>query len=174
MESRWAAVSLGLPSWNEGTVVSASSHSSALETLLTLAEINAVLTHLMEWIATVNHVRLPQMTSSFFSRLPGVTRRSALFTGLWLFIVFVSVVDGLLIIVHRKDIFLLERNPVGRQLLEWGHGSIVPFVIAKLACTLLVATLLLLLYWRRPRYGVPVAVALACFQFGLLMFLFFA
>jgi hypothetical protein len=114
------------------------------------------------------------MPMSIFSRLPGITSHNALFTAAWLFIVFVSVVDGLLIIVHRTDIFFLERNPVGRQLLEWGQGSIVPFVIAKLACTLLVATLLLLLYWRLPRFGLPVTSALACFQFGLLIFLFFA
>jgi hypothetical protein len=97
----------------------------------------------------------------------------ALFGLLWLFMVCVSVVDGLLIVVYREDIVILERNPLGRQILDWSGGNVVPFVLAKLACTLLVATLVLLLYWRKPRWGLPVVAALACFQFGLLLFLFF-
>lgn len=108
-----------------------------------------------------------------FSPLRPSRYRQAYFAALWLFMVCVSVVDGLLIIVHREDIVRLERNPFGRRILEWSDGNILPFVLAKLGCTLLVATLVLLLYWRRPRWGLPVVTALACFQFGLLLFLFF-
>lgn len=111
---------------------------------------------------------------TIFSPMRPIPWRHALFAALWLFMVFVSVVDGLLIIVYREDIVVLERNPVGCKILEWSGGNIVPFVLAKLACTLLVATLVLLLHWRLPRWGLPVVSALACFQFGLLLFLFFA
>lgn len=101
-------------------------------------------------------------------------RRDVVFAAFWLFVVFVSVVDCLLIVVYRDTIALLERNPVGSTLLEWANGHIGPFVLAKLTGTLLVGTLLLLLYWRKPRWGLPVAAALASFQLWLLWFLFCA
>jgi len=74
-------------------------------------------------------------------------RTLVLFYYLCLLIVLaVSVHDTYLIVINRRTIAEDERNPVGRWLIELDSGDIRYIVIAKLLGTILVATVLHLLY----------------------------
>jgi hypothetical protein len=97
-----------------------------------------------------------------------------LFTALWLFIIFVSVVDGYLVLQCRHQMLLTELNPVGRALLVANGGRVWALLAAKFGGTILACGLLQFAYWRNPAIGLIVAVAMAVFQLGLLIFLYFA
>lgn len=82
----------------------------------------------------------------------------------------VSVHDGYLVIFNKK-IAEDEQNPVGRWLIEAGSGGIHYFLAAKLTGTVIVTTVLLLLYWRKPRVAWFVCSALFVGQLSLLLYL---
>lgn len=106
---------------------------------------------------------------------PPVKRiRLPLFLGCWLFVICVSVHDGLLVLANRGLMAAVERNPVGRVLIAWNDGDIWLLLMAKALGTVSVASLLLLLYWSRWQLGFVICSALAAFQFGLLLYLQFA
>jgi hypothetical protein len=101
-------------------------------------------------------------------------RQAAFFYGLWLFIIVVSVIDGLLVWQHRQQILNTELNPVGRALLLANGGRVWYLLGLKFAGTV-VACGVLLLVWQRSRgMGLIVAGAVAALQLCLLLFLFLA
>lgn len=101
-------------------------------------------------------------------------RRGALFLGLWLFIIVVSVIDGLLVWQHRHQMVSTELNPFGRLLLHANGGRVWYLLGVKFAGTVVACGMLLLIRQRSTRIGLIVAVAVAALQLCLLLFLFLA
>jgi hypothetical protein len=125
---------------------------------MTNMEISAMATPLdASWRGPVNSIRWDRATLAF--------------APLWTFIAFVSVLDGYLVLTNRHVIEFTELNPVGQALLRLNGGDVWYLLAAKAAGTTLACSLLLVLFWARPRLGLVVAGALAAFQFGLLVFL---
>jgi hypothetical protein len=101
-------------------------------------------------------------------------RGQTMFSALWLFIIFVSVVDGLLVYEHRAFINTNELNPMGRALLSLNAGQIWYLLVAKFSGTVVSCGVLLLIHRNYQRLAIVVASAVAAFQLGLLLFLSFA
>lgn len=99
---------------------------------------------------------------------------NGLFAVAWLFIIFVSVVDGYLLMHTRDVIGDFEQNPVGLTLLAINGGQVWMFLMLKLFGTILAGMLLLVVYQRKPPLGIVISLAIASFQFGLLLFLNYA
>jgi hypothetical protein len=97
--------------------------------------------------------------------------RRAVFRALWLFIIFVSVVDGYLVYEHRSFIMTNELNPMGRTLLILNSGQIWMLLAAKFFGTVTACGILLLLERKNWRLSTAVAAAVASFQLALLLFL---
>jgi hypothetical protein len=102
------------------------------------------------------------------------SHRDAAFALLWLFAILVSVVDGYLAIRYRHELHKTELNPLGRLLIQMNGGQVWMLVGAKFLGTIAAATVVLLLYGRRPRMGMAVVTALAGLQLALLLFLLLA
>jgi hypothetical protein len=100
--------------------------------------------------------------------------RDRLFSVAWIFVIFVSVVDGYWVWHTRDVIYEYERNPFGKLLLEWNYGHVGLFLLVKCLGTTLACAILLLIYRHYPRAGVSIAVGMALFQLCLLMFLHFS
>jgi hypothetical protein len=98
----------------------------------------------------------------------------SLFTLPWLLIVGVSVHDGFLVLANRSSMAAVERNPVGRLLINWNGGDIWLLLAVKAAGTVLAAAVLLVVFETRPAVGWPVCVVIAGLQLVLLMFLYLA
>ena len=96
-----------------------------------------------------------------------------LFFACWLFIIFVSVVDGYLAVRHRADLHRFELNPMGRALIAANGGQVWLLLAAKFAGTVVACSLLLLIFGRNPRIGITIAAVLAALQLWLLLFLLF-
>ena len=86
-------------------------------------------------------------------------------------IVSVSLYDTFLIVLFEDYIFQLEKNPAGLWLLSLGDGDVEIFVRAKLAGTLIVATILSFMHHYRRWVTVPVTTSIAVCQLGLLAYL---
>jgi hypothetical protein len=96
---------------------------------------------------------------------------AVLFYFLWLFITFVSVIDGYLALRYRDDLLYLEQNPIGRMLIQWNDGEVWYLLAAKLCGTVVVCTAVLLIRQWNALHGLIVASALAAFQLWLLFYL---
>ncbi len=83
----------------------------------------------------------------------------------------VSVVDAYLLFFCRDVIGEHELNPTGKVLLMIANGRVWLFLLLKFFGTVLVCTCLLVMYRKNPRAGLTVAMVIACFQLGLLIFL---
>jgi hypothetical protein len=95
------------------------------------------------------------------------------FWALWLFIIFVSVVDGYLAIRNRQHLLEFELNPLGRALVA--HcGGVACLVAAKFLGTIIACSLLLLLWRANSRWTLLVVSLLAGLQLALLLFLVLA
>ena len=103
--------------------------------------------------------------------LPVTSRTIALFATLWLFLIFVSVFDGYLVVRFRHELHKTELNPVGRLLIQLNGGQVWLMLAAKFLGTVATATIVLLIYGRRPRLGVTIAGVIATLQLALLLFL---
>ena len=97
-----------------------------------------------------------------------------IFLTLWLFVIFVSVLDGYLALRYRDTLWLHELNPVGRALLSLGDGHVWPLLAAKFAGTVIAAGVALWIFEQRPRWGITIAAYLALAQLCLLLFLLLA
>lgn len=97
--------------------------------------------------------------------------RTALFYGLWTFVLFVSVYDSLLTIRLEDEMMQSELNPMGRALLYLNSGEVGYLIAVKGLGTVLAASIVLMIFWYRPPVGVMVVTGLACFQFWLLLVL---
>ncbi len=83
----------------------------------------------------------------------------------------VSLYDTYLIIRFEEMICTMERNPMGRWLLEIAGGQVGVFVRVKLAGTLLVlSTLMFMWKWRAPMLF-PVTTSIASSQTCLMIYL---
>ena len=102
-----------------------------------------------------------------------IDRSFYLFAGLWLFVIFVSVLDGYLAVRYRHELHITERNPLGRWLIQRGGNQVWLLLAAKFAGTVIAATAVLLIHSRWPRWGMPIVIAMAVFQLWLLWFLLF-
>lgn len=83
----------------------------------------------------------------------------------------VSLYDTYLIVRFRDLISITEENPIGRWLLEMADGQIGIFVRVKLAGTVMVLSLLMLMWKMRMRILFPVATMIASWQTGLIIYL---
>ncbi len=94
-----------------------------------------------------------------------------LFGSAWFFVVFVSIVDGYLLLECRDVIAQTELNPLGIALLALAGGQVWLFLLLKLLGTIIVSTLLLAIYHRHRGVGFCIAMVIAGFQFVLLAYL---
>jgi len=94
------------------------------------------------------------------------------FAVLWLLVIGISVYDGYWVLANRATINGFERNPVGRQLLDWDGGDVRLLLAVKSLGTLLAAAVLLVLYWTWPRVAWLVCSTVASLQFGLFLSLY--
>ncbi|MFY8202348.1 MAG: hypothetical protein ACOVLE_16850 [Pirellula staleyi] len=99
---------------------------------------------------------------------------NGLFTFAWIFIILVSVVDGYLVWYFRAVIAHVEQNPAGIAMLAMAGGRVWLFLSAKSLGTILASTCLMVTYRKNAIFGIAIAVPLALFQFGLLLFLRYA
>ena len=99
---------------------------------------------------------------------------NGLFTFAWIFIILVSVVDGYLVWHFRAVIAQVEQNPAGIAMLAMAGGRVWLFLSAKSFGTILASTWLMVTYRKNAIVGIAIAVPLALFQFGLLLFLRYA
>jgi len=99
---------------------------------------------------------------------------SCLFSVSWWLVIVVSVVDAYLLFLCRDVIGEYELNPAGKVLLMIANGGVWLFLLLKFLGTVLVCTCLLVMYRKNPRLGITIAMVIACFQFGLLIFLYCA
>lgn len=97
--------------------------------------------------------------------------RERLFVVIWLFIIFVSVLDGYLVWMYRDSIVTFERNPVGVALLAISNGGIAPLLTVKLLGTVFAGSWLHFIFQSNPSRGLAIAIPLAGFQLVLLLFL---
>lgn len=111
---------------------------------------------------------------SRFGRLGLRFRRELLFGMFCLFIGLVSVHDTMLIVANHDIIGDVERNPVGKWLIDVQAGQIWLFVVLKLAGTALVCTVLVELFRRCRRIAMTAAAGVGTFQMVLLTYLTFA
>ena len=104
-------------------------------------------------------------------RLAWPLKGLAAFRSLLLFIAAVSVHDAALVVLHHDLILEVERNPIGRWLIEANNGCVWLFVIVKLFNTSVVCTLLVSIYERSRHVGFVITSALAILQGLLLLYL---
>lgn len=107
----------------------------------------------------------------WLGRLVVLHRVAVLFTACCALIVTVSVHDAMLVVVNYEIIGEVERNPIGKWLIEAQGGEVWLFVVAKLAGTSLVCTVLVTLFRRRTRITLAAAVGIAIFQLVLVSYL---
>jgi hypothetical protein len=98
-------------------------------------------------------------------------RSEILFAGLILFTSAVSVHDAALVILLDDVIGETEQNPIGRWLIELNGGEVWLFIALKLTGTALCGATLWALYEVCRHVARTAAIAIACFQFALLIYL---
>jgi hypothetical protein len=91
---------------------------------------------------------------------------------MWLFIIGVSVHDGYLVLALRNAMDDAELNPLGRWLIYCNGGDIWLLLSVKALGTLAASSLLLWLYWLRPRFGWTTCAGICLLQAVLLIFLY--
>jgi hypothetical protein len=97
--------------------------------------------------------------------------QSCIFIALVVFIVAVAVHDTVLVILHEQQLAEMERNPVGRWLIELGGGDVGLLVAVKLVGAATACAVLVTLYGSWRESALAAAVVLACLQLGLLLYL---
>jgi hypothetical protein len=98
-------------------------------------------------------------------------RSALLFTFCCVWIIAVSAHDAVLIVVHHEVIAQLERNPLGRRLIEMHDGDVSLFVWVKCGGTAAAGAVLVTLYRYYARVALTAAATLAVFQLLLLCYL---
>ena len=98
-------------------------------------------------------------------------RLAAAFFALWVFVIFVSALDGYLVFRFRHLLHSMELNPLGLWLITANGGQVWALLAIKFAGTILACSLLLLVYWKNARLGTLIAAVLAALQLALLAFL---
>jgi len=80
----------------------------------------------------------------------------------------------MLVVLNASVIGEIERNPVGRWLIELQGGEVWLFVSVKLLTTAVVCAILVTMYEFRTRLALVASGGVAAFQMGLLWYLTFA
>jgi hypothetical protein len=101
----------------------------------------------------------------------GNHQRTRLFAAIWLFVVFVSVVDAYLVLRHRHFMAAFELNPFGRALITLNGGRVWYLLAAKFTGTIMACAVMLVIHHFDERLGLVIAFAVAIAQLGLLIFL---
>lgn len=96
------------------------------------------------------------------------------FAVLFTLILGVSIYDTWLTIEYSEVMPQMEENPMGQFLILLDHGKVNLFVRCKIAGTLIVMSVLLLLRRIRSRKTLPITGSLAAWQTWLLTYLTFA
>src|SRR5262245_17926396 len=91
---------------------------------------------------------------------------------MWLFIIGVLVHDGFLVLEGRYSMADAELNPIGRWLIHCNDDDIWLLLAVKAIGTLAASSLLLWLYWLRPRLGWIACAGICVLQLALLIFLY--
>ncbi len=95
------------------------------------------------------------------------------FAMLCMFVMAVSVHDAMLVVLNADVILEVERNPVGRWLIELQRGDVWLFVLTKFLGTAVVCSILVMMYEFRVRHGLLAVGGVASFQMILLCYLTF-
>lgn len=106
-------------------------------------------------------------------RLAKQRRSELVFAACCLLVVAVSVHDAMLVFLNADIIGEVERNPVGRWLIDLQGGEIWLFMAMKLVGTAVVCTVLVTLYELRARLALVVGGGVASCQLVLLWYLTF-
>jgi hypothetical protein len=114
------------------------------------------------------HSTMRLENAGFLNRFPLWT---SVFASLLLYVGSISAYDGYLVVRTGDMIGDFEQNPVGLALINYNAGDPTLFLHAKAAGTLLVLIALVVLNRHSQRLARPVAIAVALFQSGLLLFL---
>lgn len=83
----------------------------------------------------------------------------------------VSLYDTYLVIRFSEMISIMERNPIGRWLLEVEGGRVGVFVRVKLAGTVLVLSILMFMWKWQAQMLFPITTTLASYQTCLMIYL---
>jgi hypothetical protein len=100
--------------------------------------------------------------------------RNRLFLFLWSFVAAVSFYDGYLLVENREVIKDTEENPVCRYLLEINRGDVSLLLRSKALGTGAALLVMVAVWWRDQRVGLPITASVAVFQLALLLYLTFA
>jgi hypothetical protein len=98
-------------------------------------------------------------------------RRQGWFPMMWLFVAAVSAIDTYFTFRFRHEIWDLERNPMGRYLLEVDNGDVNVFIRTKVAGTIVVLSVLAALHLYRRCWSFPITASITAFQFALVVYL---
>lgn len=101
-------------------------------------------------------------------------RSEVVFAACCLLVMAISVHDAMLVVLNADIIEEVERNPVGRWLIELQGGEVWLFVVVKLAGTAIASAILVTLYELRARLALVAGGGVASFQMILLWYLTFA
>ena len=113
-------------------------------------------------------------TKSLLLRIVRERRSELALAACCLFVAAVSVHDAMLVVLNASVIGEVERNPIGRWLIELHGGEVWLFVSLKFVGTAIVCAILVTLYEFRTRLALLASSGVAVFQAGLLWYLTFA
>jgi len=71
----------------------------------------------------------------------------------------------------QEELFQIEKNPIGKWLIEIDNGSIALFMTLKTVGTLVILSAIPLLYFFRKWWGMFAAIVLAIIQFLVFLYL---
>jgi hypothetical protein len=89
----------------------------------------------------------------------------------WLFIGIVSAIDVYISTKLDDALYAIELNPMGRWLIRQGGQDIALFMGLKVAGTVVVLGLLVLLYHYKPKWAYRIILGVTFFQASLLIIL---
>jgi len=95
----------------------------------------------------------------------------AAFAAAWLFVMGSSVYDGYWVLANRQMIPFFERNPLGRLLIHSNGNDIWLLLAVKAVGTLCAGSILLVVYWNKPRLGWVACLAAVTSQLALMCWL---
>ena len=95
------------------------------------------------------------------------------FISLLIFISVVSSIDIYWSIHNQSELINVEKNPIGKYLINADNGSVGLFMASKSTGTILVCGILLLLYKYRKKWAWCAIITIAITQLLVLTYLFF-
>lgn len=98
----------------------------------------------------------------------------AVFAYCILCILLVSIYDSYMVVLYRKSILSIERNPICEFLIRQDPYSLTWFLVGKVLGNAGVIGTLSLLFWCGYRHTILIAKCLAFFQILLLVYLMFS